>query len=90
MEYKRGQICYILENNIRVSKAVILDKRGKFCTIRLEESNGAIRLPESRIFFSEEEAMKSKKTLKKESYNLPDRYGFIDVFNGRRKGKSPH
>ena len=54
-------------------------------------SCGAIRLSESRLFASEEEAENSKKINQKiEETKKANDYGFIDVFEGRRTGKSPH
>lgn len=91
MIFARGDTCYILENNMNVRAAKVINKQGRFYTIQLVGSCGAIRLPESRLFASEEDAENSKKLSQKieESKKEKD-YGFIDVFEGRRSGKSPH
>lgn len=91
MDFARGDTCYILENNMNVRAAKVINKQGRFYTIQLVGSCGAIRLPESRLFASEEDAENSKKINQKieEAKKIND-YGFIDVFEGRRSGKSPH
>ena len=91
MDFARGDVCYILENNMNVRAAKVINKQGRFYTIQLVGSCGAIRLPESRLFASEEDAENSKKINQKieEAKKIND-YGFIDVFEGRRSGKSPH
>lgn len=91
MVFVRGDACYILENNMNVRAAKVINKQGRFYVIQLVGSCGAIRLPESRLFASEEEAENSKKINQKiEETKKANDYGFIDVFEGRRTGKSPH
>ena len=91
MAFTRGDTCYILENNMNVRAAKVINKQGRFYTIQLVGSCGAIRLPESRLFASEEDAENSKKINQKiEETKKVNDYGFIDVFEGRRTGKSPH
>ena len=91
MVFVRGDACYILENNMNVRAAKVINKQGRFYIIQLVGSCGAIRLPESRLFASEEEAENSKKINQKiEETKKANDYGFIDVFEGRRTGKSPH
>ena len=91
MAFVRGDACYILENNMNVRAAKVINKQGRFYIIQLVGSCGAIRLPESRLFASEEEAENSKKINQKiEGTKKANDYGFIDVFEGRRTGKSPH
>lgn len=91
MSFVRGDSCYILENNMNVRAAKVINKQGRFYVIQLVGSCGAIRLPESRLFETEKAAENSKKMSQKikESRKSND-YGFIDVFEGRRTGKSPH
>lgn len=62
--FKRGDTCYILENNFRVKQAKVVNRRGKFYTIQLIGSCGAIMLPENRLFESDELAELSKKNIK--------------------------
>lgn len=91
MNFVRGDTCYILENNMNVRAAKVINRQGRFYIIQLVGSCGAIRLPESRLFLTEEEAENSKKLNQKiESSKIENDYGFIDVFEGRRSGKSPH
>ena len=91
MSFVRGDVCYILENNMNVRAAKVINKQGRFYIIQLVGFCGAIRLPESRLFASEEEAENSKKINQKiEETKKANDYGFIDVFEGRRSGKSPH
>lgn len=91
MSFVRGDTCYILENNMNVRAAKVINKQGKFYIIQLVGSCGAIRLSESRLFHTEEEAESSKKINQKiEEVKKTNNYGFIDVFEGRRTGKSPH
>ena len=91
MSFIRGDTCYILENNMNVRAAKVISKQGKFYIIQLVGSCGAIRLSESRLFETEEEAESSKKINQKiEEVKKTNNYGFIDVFEGRRTGKSPH
>ena len=89
--FARGDICYILENNIRVRSARVINRIGKSYTIQFVGECGAIRLPESRLFKTEEQALASKKEsgLYHETKSEGD-YGYIDVFGDARKGKSPH
>ena len=91
MSFVCGDTCYILENNMNVRAAKVISRQGKFYIIQLVGSCGAIRLSESRLFASEEEAENSKKINQKiEETKKANDYGFIDVFEGRRTGKSPH
>ena len=90
MDFARGDVCYILENNMNVRAAKVINKQGRFYTIQLVGSCGAIRLPESRLFLTEEEAENSKKINQKIEESKKNDYGFIDVFEGCRTDKSPH
>ena len=90
MAFVRGDACYILENNMNVRAAKVINRQGRFYIVQLVESYGAIRLPESRLFLTEEEAENSKKINQKIEESKKNDYGFIDVFEGRRSGKSPH
>lgn len=90
MAFVRGDACYILENNMNVRAAKVINRQGRFYIVQLVGSCGAIRLPESRLFLTEEEAENSKKINQKIEESKKNDYGFIDVFEGRRSGKSPH
>ena len=91
MSFVRGETCYILENNMNVRAARVINKQGRFYIIQLVGSCGAIRLSESGLFKTEEDAENSKKTNQKiEEMKKANDYGFVDVFEGHRAGKSPH
>lgn len=47
---------YIVENGMHLRKVTIIRVAGGFCTVKLDGSDGAIRLRESRLFATEEEA----------------------------------
>lgn len=91
MSFVRGETCYILENNMNVRVAKVISRRSNYYVIQLVGSCGAIRLPESRLFKTEKDAEDSKKINQKiEETKKENNYGFIDVFEGHRTGKSPH
>ncbi len=58
-KYKYGQTVYIVESGNRVTECTIINYSGGLYTIRLLETGGAIKLRESRLFLSKEEAKKS-------------------------------
>lgn len=88
MGFKAGDICYILESNRRVRQAKVAGKSGEFYTIQLVGSFGAIRLKESRLFGTEEDARKSMYGYV--SNEAKRKYEYVDVFEGRRTNRSPH
>ena len=61
---KPGDTCYIIENNIRVSPAVIKNVRGNFYTLALE-SGSVTRLQRHRVYETYEEAVAGIKQTKK-------------------------
>ena len=96
MNFSRGDTCYILEHNSKVRAARVISRQGQFYTIQLVGTCGAIRLRESKLFHTEEEALDHRIGVKNESGGQKevghpiDDYGYIDVFEGRRSGKNPH
>lgn len=68
MSFARGDTCYILENNMNVRAAKVINRQGKFYIIQLVGSCGAIRLSENRLFETEEDAENSKKLSKRLSH----------------------
>ena len=58
MKYKNDEICYIIENNIKVVPVKILKYSSGFYTVKFVTKTGATRLKEHRIFATEEEARK--------------------------------
>lgn len=91
-KFAKGEICYILESNRIVRKAYVLNQIGNMYTIQFASSDTIIRLKESRLFRTEDEAWESRhkdeyKVDKKES---TDPYGYVDVFEGKRNNRNPH
>lgn len=77
--------CFIVENNRIVKAAKVIGKQGEFYTIQTVGSCGAIRLKESRLFMTEEEAnnhINGKRIIIDDKGNNDD-IGFIDVFEGK-------
>lgn len=92
MGFKAGDTCYILENNRRVRQAKVAGRSGEFYTIQLIGTCGVIRLKESRLFETEEDARKSmyRYTPKIDENEAKRKYEYVDVFEGRRTNRSPH
>lgn len=88
--FKAGDVCYILENNMHPRQAKVSARQGEFYVIQLIGSCGAIRLRESRLFKTPDDALNSIKQHKVRQVYDTNTYGYIDVFEGRRKGSSPH
>lgn len=60
MGFKKGDIAYIVENQMRVTQVKVLAASGGFCTVRFCDSgSSAIRVRDSRLFKTEEEASRS-------------------------------
>ena len=59
MRFSRGDTCYIVESNMNVRLAKVINRSGNLYTIQFIGSCGAIRLPEGRLFQTEEEAAES-------------------------------
>ena len=92
MAFKRGDLCYILENNSYITRCKVVNKSGNLYTLQPVGSCGAFRLPGHRLFDTEEDALNSmitplnmKDQEEKKSVNT-----IPDVFEGRRTNKSPH
>lgn len=58
MKYKKDEIRYIIENNIKIVPVKILKYSSGFYTVKFLTKTGATRLKEHRIFATEEEAKK--------------------------------
>ncbi|MBR6983917.1 MAG: hypothetical protein IKH75_10410 [Ruminococcus sp.] len=58
-KYNSGDIVYIVENGHFIRECVVIRYSGGLYMIRFTDSNGAIKLRESRLFSSKEEAKKS-------------------------------
>ncbi|WP_455529658.1 hypothetical protein [Ruminococcus sp.] len=58
-KYNYGQTVWIVESGNRVTECIIVNYSGGLYTIRFSETGGAIKLRESRLFSSREEAQSS-------------------------------
>ena len=91
MQFSRGDTCYIIESNMRVKAAKVINRQGDFYTIQLVGTCGAIRLRGSRLFKTEQEAKESRKEKKqKVEVQTEDQYGYVDVFKGKRTNRTPY
>lgn len=73
--FQRGDVAYILENNLNVKQAKVMNRQGDLYTIQLIGSCGAFRVSESRLFESEDAAIKSKKIYDRVN---ADEVGYLD------------
>lgn len=91
MKFSSGEVCYIVENNVRVSPARVLKQQGRFYIIQISGSKGGIRLPESRLYKTEEEALAAiKRPIPAQHDTYQDNNDYVDVFKGHRNNRSPH
>ncbi|MBA4698944.1 hypothetical protein [Faecalicatena contorta] len=98
MPFKRGDTCFILEDNSEVVQVKVVSKQGKTYIVQLIGACGALKLPENRLFETKEEAKASKKTSRamvspqlSESYRrtgLPE-INIPDVFDSNRSKRGP-
>lgn len=58
-KYNSGDVVYIVENGHFIRECVVIRYSSGLYMIRFTDSNGAIKLRESRLFSSKEEAKKS-------------------------------
>ncbi|MBQ9021427.1 MAG: hypothetical protein IJ113_05385 [Eggerthellaceae bacterium] len=59
MDFAEGSMVYIVENNLRIRKAVVLKASVGLFTIQFEGGKGAIRVSRNRLFETEEAAQAS-------------------------------
>ena len=64
MPFKRGDTCYIMEDNPHPTQVKVVSKQGTTYIVQLIGSCGAIKLPEERLFATPEEAEESRKAPK--------------------------
>jgi hypothetical protein len=74
---KAGDQVYIVLNNAKVVTVVITAVSGNMYTLRILDSNKAIRLPKHRLFKTEEEAWNTvpdyhKKVTQRRGFRPPD------------------
>ena len=59
MRFKKGDLAYIVENQRRITPVKVMAVSGGFCTVRFDSDSSAIRVRDSRLFKTEEEASRS-------------------------------
>ena len=64
MPYKRGDTCFILEDNPKPTQVKVVSKQGTTYIVQLIGSCGAMKLSEDRLFATPEEAEASRKAPK--------------------------
>lgn len=57
MRFRENDIAYIVENNLHVSRVRVIRVSGGLCTVSFGKEK-ALRLPESRLYKTQEEAEK--------------------------------
>lgn len=55
-KFKAGDTVYIIENGNKISECTVMKYSGGLYMIRFKEGNGAIKLRESRLYRTKEEA----------------------------------
>ena len=58
-QYKPGDIGYIVESALVVREVMVHSISGGFCTLRFTDTNGGIKVRESRLFPTREAAIAS-------------------------------
>ena len=58
IKFKAGDIAWIVESTIFVKEVEIVSARGGFVTLRFKGSSGGMRVRESRLYKTKEEAEK--------------------------------
>ncbi|CUX41870.1 hypothetical protein [Clostridium sp. C105KSO13] len=96
MTFKRGDTCFILEDNSDAVQVKVVSKQGKNYIVQLIGACGALKLSENRLFDTKEGAMASRKTSKamvspqlsesNRRAGLPE-IGIPDTFDGGRSRK---
>ena len=56
IKFKAGDIAWIVESTIFVKEVEILNVRGGFVTLRFKGASGGMRVRESRLYKTKEEA----------------------------------
>lgn len=57
--FKAGDKAWIVESTIFVKEVEIINVKGGFATLRFKDSNGGMRVRESRLYKTKEEAEKA-------------------------------
>lgn len=78
MKFQKGQNVFVIVSGVRVTPAIIKQQKGGFCIVQLEHRTGGIRLRESKIFITEEEAYKNLKRIPDEPTRIID-----DMYHSR-------
>lgn len=55
-KFRTGQMAYFVRSGVQVLEVQILSISNGFCTIRFQETSGGIRVRETKLFATKEEA----------------------------------
>ena len=61
-KFDTGDLAYIVENGMKVTKAIVMKVAGDFVTVSPADTDGAIRLRSSRLFATKADAEATLKT----------------------------
>jgi hypothetical protein len=62
MKFVSGDICFILENNKYATRVKVMGRQADEYIVQRIGSCGAMKLPENKLFATEEQALASRKT----------------------------
>lgn len=64
--FRKGQTVFFVRSGMEVREAIVLNVAGGFCTIRFVASGGGIRVRETKLYATKEEAEEQiQKTVEK-------------------------
>ncbi len=76
-KYKVGAQVFFIESNYKITEELVVNRTGEFYVVRYQNGNGGLRLRETRLFPSREEAEKIiPKPEMKVRYRSPYDYEF--------------
>ncbi len=55
-KYRIGDQVYFIESNYKISEGLVINRTGEFYVVRYKNGDGGLRLRETRLFSSREEA----------------------------------
>lgn len=85
-----GQQVYFIESNRTIIPAVIKNIQNEFCLLKLINTSGGLRLRQSRLFASQEEAEQSLSSSSSSSHNTSDGLFESTPSSPKRKGYLPY
>ena len=76
-KYKVGAQVFFIESNYKITEGLVVNRTGEFYVVRYQNGSGGLRLRETRLYPSREEAEKKiPKPEKKVRHRLPYDYEF--------------